>query len=198
MANKLQYPIEDTETAMKHMKIFNHQVGKILNSNFLKSIQKKSSVTIKASIDQPVHITRDGATEEEIENVLTKIRLFTLDNDRISYRGMAQITELKDISPEWKKAFKEARKALNKMLNNSTDFSYNRETLTNHKLLDLFFHENTVHLTKVEEYELKVAGSPLSKQMLLNRLEGILNEFIHNIAYVKNKNIEEIERLSKK
>lgn len=196
MAKEVTYPIPDVETAISRMKLFNHQVDKLLGSSFWSSVKKGSTVKLTAKLGQPVDISRKGATEEEIQFALTNVRLFMLDNDKISYNVMSQIEKLDEISEKWKTEFRKHRDLLNGILDVSTGVNHNGSELINRELLDVCIYGWAVHLNKHDEYQRRMENMPILKPTQLNVLEGILIHIIGISNFIKEENLLEIERLS--
>ena len=169
--------------------LFDEKAQELYKSNFSQNLSG-SGVTIKWEKGKGFTPNlRRGPDYEAIKNFVVTFRNFILDSDPISIRNIATIYEKLSNGNDLKDRFIDARKKFNEYLDTSTIIEYNREKLTNRKLIDTYIYGDVIHLKKHDEFKNWISMGPM-KDLIFNEIVYILGTCGNFIYYFNELNRE--------
>ena len=173
------------------LRLFNEKAEKLLSSKYVQYLKENNKLTVSYSftIDEAPVYTRNLPDQDAIDAFVLTFRFFMQDNERMSFRNLDKLYGNPLIVPQ-ANMFEKQRANLNKTLNQNTDATINNETLTNSKILDIFFYGGLAHanVDKKKIFDIWKSNSHLFLFLEFNfcsLLEYILR--IINNVYIINK-----------
>lgn len=188
-----------TFSELASLRLFNEKAEKLLNTRFVKCLEEtgKLSVTISASKDQGVQVTRILPDQDAIDAFVLTFRFFYQDNEKSSFRQISQTYEKLPISSELRENFAGWRKGLNDYLDKKINMTIDGKNPSQRELLDIFIYGGLAHanLQKKAIYDKwRKMGFvyPMLEMQFCSVLEVVLRAIL-NVAEINKKVIKETE-----
>ena len=84
-----------TANILRRLRLFNEKTEKLLRCSFVQKVfSKRTGLTIRMGVDQPLTIERSGADEEATDALTLTLRLFFMRRDGIALEQMWEISLL--------------------------------------------------------------------------------------------------------
>ncbi|MFX0202058.1 MAG: hypothetical protein ACFFCW_38595 [Candidatus Hodarchaeota archaeon] len=179
------------------LRLFNEKYEKLRSLSFYRKVFKeKTGVTVSRKAGEPVKVLRRGPKAESIDAFVLTFRFFIQDNEKSSFRNIAEVYENLPISQQKKELFKNSRTNLNAFLDSPSMFKIIDESPTRRDILETFIYGNLAHANKgkKETYD-QWMSYPAFNQLIINEFVFILGIVMNFITYVKNLNDEVIKEL---
>ena len=181
------------------LNLFNEKVEKLIDSRFIKHIQKNGlKVSVNASVNEGVKISDTLPDQEAIDAFVLTIRFFIQDNESTSLRNMADIYNEIPLSLDIKDNFNSARGKLNSYLDREPTISlkWKGKNLTKREIFDTFIYGGLAHANpkKKIDFDAWMQNQYLAK-LIAAEFSSILLDYLHCIAYIRKVNIKTLEEL---
>lgn len=178
---------------------FNRIVIELQNSGFAKHVSTKG---LKLECDLLSGVVREEKTdwpsEEEINSVVLRVRMFIQNKDRVSLQNLHNIYKSHECLRDLEGNVYAVRSALNQLLNNNTfGIEYNGQSLTLRELLAGMIYSELAHLDYDKHAKFRVFFDDRSCLRPLIRFSfvQVLAQVVLALGYIRKNNEEAIRRL---
>lgn len=188
------YDQEDLEA----LELFNQKAEELKNSRFMKFLlEQGSGLTVSQQKDLSFKIEPKWPDWDAIKAFVLDFRFFIQDNERSSFRNMAETYDGLPISQQKKELFKDARRQLNQLLDSRCPIVINGQAPTYDQIMRIIIYGQLAHRDEKRKarYD-EWMSHPLLDPLLTNEFVSILGHAMGIIAYVQKLNEEVIEELS--
>jgi len=185
---------------LKALELFNQKAEVLKNSRFMKFLlEKGSGLTMSQQEDLSFEIEPKWPDWDAINAFVLTFRFFIQDNEKSSFRNMAETYDGLPISQEKKELFKDARRQLNQLLDSPCPIVINGQAPTYDQIMRIIIYGQLAHRDEKKKatYD-QWMSHPLLDPLLTNEFISILGHAMSIIAYVQKLNEEVIEELSQK
>lgn len=185
------------EDAIKTLQLFNEKVNKLESLSFSRTVDgAKVSVSIDFETQDNPTVKRTGPEDEAIEAFVLTTRFFIQDNEAISLRNMANLYNELFTGDDLLTRFNDTRSTLNKYLDDYTFLTVNKEHLTRRRILEVFIYGGLSHATPAKKlvYDSWVQNA-IAFPLLQNLFMGVLAELLAALSFIRQLNIEAIDKL---
>lgn len=134
---------------IQQIHLFNEKAEKLLNSDFLKQLLKRGSIsyTLSAKVDEPVQIEAFSSSETNRDAFVLTFRFFMQDRESSSFNNMSHTYSRLNIDQTLKDRFNAIRDNLNNYLDQNPKISitYNKVVINRRKILMTIIYGGLSH-----------------------------------------------------
>lgn len=173
---------------LESLNLFNEKAEKLKSHNFTKKIINDGfGITISSKEDEPVNIETRFPTNESIEAFILTLRFFIQDNEKSSFRNLANVYSKLPSYRDEKRAFFNIRNELNDFLNSpdiNLKIKLNTKEFSNKEIFEIFIYGGLAHANKdkkkiYDEWMDNPMLKPITESMFINVMSGILQCILH-------------------
>jgi hypothetical protein len=189
----------DAQAALEALKLFNEKAAKLEGLSFTEKIfSERSGVTLHYKQGQGLWSELHGPDEEAREAMILTLRFFVQDNERSSFRSMAEAYDALPVDTSLSGQFHDIRRQVNEFLDSKTWIRVNEDDLTNREVFDVFLYGYHAHANKTKKEKFDAwASVPPFFGLVENEFIHILATLLRAIFYIRDINTRAIEALSR-
>ncbi len=143
----------DQPDPIRPLNLFVQRAGRLVDSNFLKSVQELGGVQVhyQWSVNKGSSLDLQAPPIDDVEGFLLNLRMLIQDNDALSIHNIERL--LLEVAPnhERTKDFCEARASLNEYLDHPIIIKFNGEQPTRRDVLWAFMYGHYAHVNQGHE-----------------------------------------------
>lgn len=188
----------DLDKIAKAFRLFNEKADKLERLSFLEKMNHPDSgvsMSFNAEEGEFVKEVRRGPEEEAIDAFVLTFRYFIQDNERTSFGNMEKFYLEAPLDPALQQKFVKIRKEVNEYLDKPTNLTFNNETLTNRRLMEIFIFGGFSHANEEKRRIYKTLMGSMGGLLFENEFLRILRNIHVAIAYMKSLNEEALKHL---
>ena len=179
------------------LKLFNEKAEKLNSLQFIAALREgKGSYKIAMRVGQPLQVTGEFASVDEVDAFVLTLRLFIQDNEPISIR---RVTALYEEIPELSELLSRVqgiRDKLNRYLDAPSAIVWQREPVTRRRILDVFLYGGLAHTHqgKTEEFARWMAHEYMAMPFQAEFYD-IVAALTQTVFWIRQENLEALEIL---
>jgi hypothetical protein len=179
------------------LRLFNEKAEKLNSLQFVAALRAgKGSYKMKGRVGQPLQVTGDFASVDEVDAFVLTLRLFIQDNEPISIRRLvAAYEQTPELAPLLDKV-RGIREKLNKHLDGPSPIIWQLEQVPRRRILEVFLYGGLAHTHrgKTEEYaswmEHEYMAMPFQAEFY-----DIVAALTQTVFWLRQENLEALEIL---
>jgi len=180
------------------MEVFNEKADRLLNSRFSREIAELGLKTrISWKKGGPIVVECKGPDQESTDAFVLTLRFFIQDNEKTSFRKLAETYSSLPLSKDLQKTFEQCRAQLNDCLDQydpAMQIKVGDKILTRREILHGFVYGNLAHITQRSTYK-SWTTNPVKLGFLQQEFRKTLWYVLPAIARARNLNKRAIREL---
>ena len=186
------------EEAIRTMEVFNEKADRLLSSSFAREIAALGLRTrISWKKGEPIVMECKGPDQESVEAFVLTLRFFIQDNEKTSFRKLAETYNSLPLPKDLQEAFEQCRAQLNDCLDQhdpAMQIKVGDKILTRGEILRVFVYGDLAHSTQRSTYE-SWKTNPVKFGFLQQEFKKVLWYVLQAIARARELNKRAIREL---